>query len=229
MSGEDGLYSQDAERACLGAAILDNALMRGPLACLSVPDFGLSANRELFAVMLQSDQEGLPFDILTLVGSLQQQNKQLDARDIAYLDSLTDGVVLHRGLIKRHAETVIRLSRLRQIQTLADRIGRQTEEPKANPDQLLEQMAGTVDALQAGYDLDGNLLPYEPRLSSRRPEILTLSQVEAKEVEWLWKPYLPVGMLAMLSGDPGGWQDLRRSCDCCSDYHGARAVHRRTP
>jgi hypothetical protein len=27
--------------------------------------------------------------------------------------------------------------------------------------------------------------------------------VEAKEVDWLWKPYLANGMLAMLSGDPG--------------------------
>jgi RecA-family ATPase len=27
--------------------------------------------------------------------------------------------------------------------------------------------------------------------------------VEAKEVEWLWEPYLPMGMLTVMSGDPG--------------------------
>lgn len=115
-------------------------------------------------------------------------------------DSITQP---HPGLIKRHAETVIRFSRLRQIQKFADRIRRHTAGLGADPDQLLEQMAETVDALQAGYDIDGNLLPYEPCPSSRRPEILTLSQVEGKEVDWLWRPYLPNGMLAMLSGDPG--------------------------
>jgi len=197
------LYSAEAERACLGAAILDNTFLRGPLNCLSVSDFGLSANQELFALMLQSHEDGLEFDILTLVESLQQKNRLEAIGEVAYLDRLTDGVVLHSGLIKRHAETVIRFSRLRQIQKLADRIGHLTGEPGMDPDQLLEHFAGTVDALQAGYDLDGNLLPYEPHPSSRRPEILTLSQVEAKEVDWLWKPYLANGMLAMLSGDPG--------------------------
>ena len=177
--------------------------MRTALECLSVADFGLSAHQELFALMLQSDQEELPFDILTLVESLQRQNKLEAVGDVAYLSSLTDGIVLHRGLIRRHAETVIRLSRLRQIRKLTDGAGRHAEEPGADPEQVLEQLAGNVEGLRAGCDLDGNLLPYEPRLLSRRAEILTLSQVEAKEVDWLWKPYLANGMLAMLSGDPG--------------------------
>lgn len=33
-------------------------------------------------------------------------------------------------------------------------------------------------------------------------EIEQLSTVEGKKVEWRWKPYMPVGMLTMLSGDP---------------------------
>lgn len=32
--------------------------------------------------------------------------------------------------------------------------------------------------------------------------MLTLSEVTAREVDWLWRPYLPAGMLAMLSGNP---------------------------
>lgn len=49
---------------------------------------------------------------------------------------------------------------------------------------------------------------YEPAarhrdVYKRRPELLALSDVEAREVEWLWSPYLPNKMLAMLSGDPG--------------------------
>jgi hypothetical protein len=35
------------------------------------------------------------------------------------------------------------------------------------------------------------------------PNIRPLSSVEAGKVHWLWEPYLPSGMLAMLSGDPG--------------------------
>jgi RecA-family ATPase len=38
---------------------------------------------------------------------------------------------------------------------------------------------------------------------SRHPELLKLSDVQARSVDWLWQPYLALGMLGMLSGDPG--------------------------
>jgi hypothetical protein len=38
---------------------------------------------------------------------------------------------------------------------------------------------------------------------ARRPMLVRLSDVESKPVDWLWEPYLPKGMLALLSGDPG--------------------------
>ena len=37
----------------------------------------------------------------------------------------------------------------------------------------------------------------------RRPSLVRLSDVKSKPVDWLWEPYLPKGMLALLSGDPG--------------------------
>jgi hypothetical protein len=36
-----------------------------------------------------------------------------------------------------------------------------------------------------------------------RPDLLTLAEVKPAPQDWLWEPYLPAGMLAMLSGDPG--------------------------
>jgi hypothetical protein len=42
-----------------------------------------------------------------------------------------------------------------------------------------------------------------PNKALRRPEIVTLSEVEARAVSWLWEPYLAFGTLAMLSGDSG--------------------------
>ena len=38
---------------------------------------------------------------------------------------------------------------------------------------------------------------------ARRPKLVCLSDVEPKPVDWLWEQYLPKGMLALLSGDPG--------------------------
>jgi hypothetical protein len=39
---------------------------------------------------------------------------------------------------------------------------------------------------------------------SPRSWLTPLSEIEARSVDWLWEPYLPKGMLSLLSGDPGG-------------------------
>ena len=36
-----------------------------------------------------------------------------------------------------------------------------------------------------------------------RPDLICLQDVPARAVDWLWEPYLPKGMLVILSGDPG--------------------------
>ena len=35
------------------------------------------------------------------------------------------------------------------------------------------------------------------------PEILRMSEVQLREVDWLWYPYIPFGKLTILQGDPG--------------------------
>ena len=36
-----------------------------------------------------------------------------------------------------------------------------------------------------------------------KPDLIRLSDVQARGVLWLWEPFIPFGMLTMLSGDPG--------------------------
>lgn len=35
------------------------------------------------------------------------------------------------------------------------------------------------------------------------PEILRMSEVQLREVDWLWYPYIPFGKLTILQGEPG--------------------------
>ena len=35
------------------------------------------------------------------------------------------------------------------------------------------------------------------------PDLICLADVEARPVEWLWEPFIPMRMLSMISGDPG--------------------------
>lgn len=36
-----------------------------------------------------------------------------------------------------------------------------------------------------------------------KPTFVTLSSVKALKVDWLWKPYIPFGMITIMEGDPG--------------------------
>ena len=40
-------------------------------------------------------------------------------------------------------------------------------------------------------------------------EIIKASEIEPKEVKWLWYPYIPFGKVTLLQGDPGNG-----SCNC---------------
>lgn len=37
-----------------------------------------------------------------------------------------------------------------------------------------------------------------------KPDVVCLADVDARRVGWLWEPYIPLRMLSMISGDPGG-------------------------
>ena len=39
--------------------------------------------------------------------------------------------------------------------------------------------------------------------SSVALEIIRASEIEPKEVKWLWYPYIPFGKVTLLQGDPG--------------------------
>ena len=34
-------------------------------------------------------------------------------------------------------------------------------------------------------------------------KILTMSDIESEQVEWLWEPYIPLGKISIIQGDPG--------------------------
>jgi putative DNA primase/helicase len=45
-------------------------------------------------------------------------------------------------------------------------------------------------------------VPIEPAVIKRRARLTRVSSIKVQEIEWLWKPRLPLGMLSLLAGDP---------------------------
>ncbi len=188
------LYAPESQRAVLGSALLDNSLLRGPLIHLSVCDFFGGLDQAIYAAMLELSEDGQGFDAIMLAEVLKKTGHFQNGDGAIYIDSLADGVVPLADRVEWHAERIVEWARLRRLSVLCETMQRESCELTANPTQLIEKFAEQFAALQSGHDLDCNLW---------RPDILSLSQVEAQAVPWLWRPYLAMGMLAMLSGDPG--------------------------
>lgn len=193
-SGQETFHSELAQKSVLGSVLLANGMLRGPLADLAISDFVGSDYQQIFSTIVTLDSEGLPFDAILLADRLPDK--------AALIGDLIDHATNVARIAAQHAATIRTFSKLRRLMTFAHALQRKVQ-TGANPDVLLEQAEEMLARLRNGFDLTGEMLPYAPANGHRRPEILQLSAVESRAVDWLWRPYLAFGMLAMLSGDPG--------------------------
>lgn len=91
----DALSSLDAEKAVLGAFLLDSEsrlFYEAAAAGLLQEDFYLSSNRILYGAIADLVEAEVPVDMITLVNYLQSQRNLEPIGDVAYISSLTDGV-----------------------------------------------------------------------------------------------------------------------------------------
>jgi hypothetical protein len=161
------------EQRCLGAAMIDNVILGGALAGLSPHHFSVPAHQELFALMLEYDAAGLRFDCERLRQALQQRKRLQAIGDAAYLQQL-----LQHG---RHSLCNVGANARLLMRKAAIGVGGNKQQAASNK---LEPQAAAL----------GQQVPVK---------LITLAEVEAKPVDWIWEPYLPCGAVAVLSGDPG--------------------------
>lgn len=192
------LYSEIAERAVLGSALLDNSLMRGPLANLSVGDLS-RPNGEIFAEMLRCSEDGMSFDITSIAQTFQD--------NAALIGGLLDGVVATPSVIGQHVKTILECSRLRELKRLSEDISSAVESGKASDEIIQSTLARQVQFLQSGCDLEGNPLPGSrsgvTRSRLKAVSVKDLLAMEIKPREMLLEPILPEQGLVMLYGYRG--------------------------
>ena len=189
---ESLLYSPESEHSVLGSAILDNSLVRGPLVALSTSDFQGRLEQDIYRCILQLDEDGQSFDPIILAQALKPTGHFENGDAEIYLDGLTDGVIPDAGRVEWHVKRIIDQARLRRLNVLCETFQRESRELTADPARLIQKFSEQFARLEIS-----------PSTNPRCPEILNLSEVEPLAVPWLWCPYLAMGMLAMLSGDPG--------------------------
>src|ERR1039457_5187362 len=82
----------EAERAILGAILLDNSAFNEAAEHLKVADFSLDSHRRIYARMVDLAESSRPVDMITLIEELDRHKDLQPVGDVGYVSSLLDGV-----------------------------------------------------------------------------------------------------------------------------------------
>ena len=110
----------DAEKALLGAILIDNEAM-GELVGLNPGDFYGTAHQHIFREAQQLATSATPINPLTLRDALQQSGSMEEVGGPAYIASLTDGVPRSSN-VSQYADIVKRHARNRRLASAASRL-----------------------------------------------------------------------------------------------------------
>lgn len=84
--------SLDAERAVLGAILLDNSTYNQAAGYIKADDFSLDSHKRIFLRMTELTQTSKPIDFVTLYEQLSRHKEVEAVGGAAYITSLTDGL-----------------------------------------------------------------------------------------------------------------------------------------
>lgn len=84
--------SAEAERAILGAILLDNSSYSQAAEFLLADDFSLDSHRRIYLRMMELAETGRPIDFVTLTEQLGQHKEIESVGGVTYVTSLTDGL-----------------------------------------------------------------------------------------------------------------------------------------
>jgi replicative DNA helicase len=177
----------EAERAILGAILLDNSAFNEAAAHLKVGDFSLDSHRRIYARMVDLAESSRPVDMITLVEELERHKDLQPVGDVGYVSGLLDGVpdrpsiahyikivrekALLRGLIYTATSAIARAAEQSEpaemildeaesaiFQLSEQRIGRGF----FRVEEIVNSSFGSVDALlQRGQRISGLATHYE--------------------------------------------------------------------
>ena len=148
-------HNAEAERAVLGAILLDNALFDQTSEILTTDDFYLENHRNIFSTMVRLSSDARTIDSLTLREELRKQNELEAAGGVAYLASLLDGVP-RVSSVEHYARIVKEKSLLRKLIHSANEILLRGLSNEEDPLELLERAEKSIfdisqEKIQSGF------------------------------------------------------------------------------
>jgi len=137
-------HSIEAEQAVLGGVLLNNDVWEHVTERVSEDDFYRRDHRVIFRAMTTLDDDGQPYDVVTIAEWLENHQQLDDAGGLTYLAALaekTPGV----SNIKAYADIVRKRSVLRQLVQATNKISENVFNPQGlSNEQILDQAEQVV-------------------------------------------------------------------------------------
>ena len=111
----------EAEKAVLGAILIENEVLNSVLEILDANDFYRETHRIIFKAMLDLYEKHEAIDLITLVDALKKDNKLEAVNGIAYVTALPSAIATAAN-VQYHAKIVYEKSVLRKLINVSSEI-----------------------------------------------------------------------------------------------------------
>ena len=157
-AGYNGLnlpFSPEAEQSVLGAVLLDSTCMDRVAEILPRPDyFYMTANRQIYGIMLQMFTDGRPIDFVTLLEQLKQSDGFSEAEGKTYLLQLAQ-LVPSISNVESYAVIVRDKYDVRTLITTARDIIESSTAGEADASTLLDSAEQRIFDIRRGKNMQG--------------------------------------------------------------------------
>jgi replicative DNA helicase len=135
--------SPEAERAILGAILLDNALISQAIELLKADDLYVPAHRRIFQAMVTLFERGSAIDPILISDELKRESALESVGGMTFITTLTYGLP-HFANISHYAKIVRGKSLLRQLVKVANKITSEALEEEDEPEIILDHAEQSI-------------------------------------------------------------------------------------
>lgn len=183
----------DAERAVLGAILLDNVVLAS-VSNLTASEFFVPQHQPLFRAITEMAERGQPIDLVTLTDELHKTGKLEEAGGAAYIAALVDGVPRVSN-VAHYASILREKAAYRRLAYLGDAIKREALTASESAEVLLQRAVDETSNLSAQYRSE--VWAENKSLFCTPAE---LAQQITQSVEWIVPGIVAIGAITELDG-----------------------------
>lgn len=192
----------EAERAVLGAVLIDNLSLALIAPILKESDFFLDAHRRIYRAMMSLSGQSVAIDLVTLRENLDRDGSAERAGGAAYLSSLVDGIP-DVSNAEYYARIIKEKATLRRLVALGQRLTREGASAEQTAESVLAAAADEVfdiaqDTARGAYVALGEILPHNLEvieLARNRQGMLTGLPTGFRELDRLTSGLQPAELI----------------------------------